>query len=68
MTNTVVEILPREDLSYLSKPYEFESEKELNEYLQEASSLSLDDMFEKVKGQGKKYVDGSNTHITLAGS
>jgi hypothetical protein len=64
-TNTVIEILPKEELGYLSKPYRFESERELVEYLNKAANKSLDDIYQDVKKISKKYIAASDTHHTV---
>ena len=42
LANTIIEILPRENMTYLSKPYHFESQKEIDGCLQKASGKTLD--------------------------
>jgi hypothetical protein len=65
--NTVIEIVPRENMTYLSKPYQFESKKEVDEYLLKASRLTLDDIYRHVKKVDRKYIAASDTHhIVLA--
>lgn len=63
--NSVMEILPREDMTYLCKPYRFESMKEVDEYLLKASQLSLDDIYRHVKVIVKKYIAASDIHHTI---
>jgi hypothetical protein len=66
--NTVIEILPRENLTYLSKPYQFESEKEINQYLEKASKENLDSIYLKVKQIVQKYIAAASDthHVILA--
>jgi hypothetical protein len=65
--NSVIEILPRENMSYLSKPYRFESFKELDEYLVKASKETLDSIYEKVKKIVNKYNAAPDTfHVIVA--
>jgi hypothetical protein len=66
--NSVVEILPRENMTYLSKPYRFESKKEVDEYLLKASNLTLDSIYELVKKIVQKYVAASDEHHTILAS
>ncbi len=63
--NSVVELLPREDMTYLSKPYRFESMKEVDEYLLKASQLTLDDIYRSTKAIVRKYIAASDTHHTV---
>ena len=35
--NSIIEILPRENLTYLSKPFQFESQREIDEYVEKTS-------------------------------
>jgi hypothetical protein len=63
--NSVIEILPRENMTYLSKPYRFESIKELDEYLLKASNLTLDSIYQDVKKIVKKYIAASDVHHTI---
>jgi hypothetical protein len=66
--NEITEILPKEHLSYTSKPYQFESEKEIQYHLQKASNLTLDRLYTDVKTVAKKYIAASDTHhIIIAG-
>jgi hypothetical protein len=64
-TNTIIEILPKEELGYLSKPYQFESERELVEYLNKAVGKSLDNVYQDVEKISKKYIAASDTHHTV---
>jgi hypothetical protein len=63
--NTVVEILPTENLGYISKPYRFESEKEIDFYMEKASKLTLDQLYNYVKKIVQKYSAGTDTHHTI---
>jgi hypothetical protein len=63
--NTVIEILPRENLTYLSKPYHFEGEKELGECLKKTSEKTLDQIYQEVKAIVKKYIAASDVHHTI---
>jgi hypothetical protein len=63
--NSIIEILPRENLTYLSKPYQFESQKEIDEYLEKTSKLTLDQIYQDVKTVVKKYIAASDTHHTI---
>jgi hypothetical protein len=64
--NTITKILPKELLTYISKPYVFESQIELDHYLNKAATKeTLDSIYDKVKKLAKKYVDASDTHHTI---
>jgi hypothetical protein len=63
--NTVTEILPTENLGYISKPYRFESEREIDFYMEKASKLTLDQLYNYVKKIVQKYVAGSEMHKTI---
>jgi hypothetical protein len=63
--NKVVEILPTENLGYISRPYRFESEKEIDFYMEKASKLTLDQLYDYVKKIVQKYVAGSEMHKTI---
>jgi hypothetical protein len=63
--NATMELLPNEKEGYLSKPYEFRNIDELNKYIQYAKNETLDTLFSKVKYTAKKYIVGSDTHLTI---
>ena len=64
--NATMELLPNEKEGYLSKPYEFKSIEELDQYIQYAiNDETLDSLFTKVKSTAKKYIVGSDTHLTI---
>jgi hypothetical protein len=65
IANSVTEILPKEQLAYISKPYQFESEKEIAHYLQVAANLTLDSLYTMVKAIVKKYIAASDEHHTI---
>lgn len=56
---------PSEVTSYLNKPYEFASIEEINEYINRAKLLTLDDLYKKVKAIWQKYIDADNDHIVI---
>jgi len=64
-TNPTMEILPPEREMYLSKPYEFVSEDELNEYLKLASNETPDSLYRTQKTLASKYIDANDTHLTI---
>jgi hypothetical protein len=66
--NTITKILPKENLTYINRPYQFESQVEIDDYLNRAQDETLDSLYKKVKGQGKKYIDSSDTHLTILAS
>lgn len=65
IANTITEILPKENLAYTSKPFQFESEKEIDYYFQKASKLTLDHLYNMVKAITKKYIAATDTHHTI---
>lgn len=60
-----MELYPRDKESYLSKPYEFSNEQELNDYIKRAMAETLDSLFYKVLAFAGKYIVGSYTHLTM---
>jgi hypothetical protein len=60
-----MQLVPPEKEMYLSKPYEFASENELNKYLKLASVITLDGLYQRQKDLVSKYVDASDTHLTM---
>jgi hypothetical protein len=65
ITNTITEILPKDNLAYTSKAYQFESYKEIEHYFQKASKLTLDQLYTNVKTVVKKYIAANDTHHTI---
>jgi hypothetical protein len=63
--NSIIEILPRENLTYLSKPFQFESQREIDEYVEKTSKLTLDQIYQDVKAIVKKYIAASDVHHTI---
>ena len=59
-----MELLPPEREMYLSKPYEFASEDELNQYLKLAANETPDSLYYKQKALASKYIDANDTHLT----
>jgi hypothetical protein len=51
--------------AYLSKSYSFSSEKEVFEYVNEARSLMLGDLYAQVKSICELFVVADNNHISL---
>lgn len=60
-----MQLVPPEKGMYLGKPFEFESEDELNRCLKIASVTSLDSLFKTQKKLARKYIDAPPTHITI---
>jgi hypothetical protein len=61
-----MELLPPEREMYLSKPYEFSSENEIDKYLKLAvEEETLDTLYRKQKILASKYIDANNTHLTM---
>jgi hypothetical protein len=64
-TNPTIELLPPQKDQYLSKPFEFAHEKELNECLRLAEKETLDTSYQRQKNIASKYIDAPNTHLTI---
>jgi hypothetical protein len=62
-----MELLPNEKEGYLSKAYEFRDSKELDGYIKHITGKNetLDSLFTEVKDTAKKYIVGSDTHLTI---
>jgi hypothetical protein len=57
---------PYEQDSYLSRPYEFTDEQEIEYYNNEAKKYNLDSLYlSLVKPLWKKYIDADNLHLSL---
>lgn len=58
---------PPEEMSYLNKPYVFESKEEFYEYVESMKTQDdlLYSLFKEVKSIWKKYVDANNFHISI---
>jgi hypothetical protein len=57
---------PYEQDSYLSRPYQFVNEQEVEYYKNEAKKHSLDSLYlNLVKPLWKKYIDADNLHLSL---
>jgi hypothetical protein len=63
--STTTKIMPKGLLTYINKPYIFDSQNEIDYYLDRASRETLDTMYSKVKGFAKKYIDASDIHHTI---
>jgi hypothetical protein len=61
-----MELLPPEREMYLSKPYEFANENEVNKYFKlVVEKETLDTLYRKQKILASKYIDANNTHLTM---
>jgi len=57
---------PTESISYLNKPYVFESKEEFYQYVENGKNeADLYSLFKQVKSIWKKYVDADNFHISI---
>src|SRR5918993_803016 len=57
---------PTESISYLNKPYIFESKEEFYQYVENGKNeADLYSLFKQVKSIWKKYVDADNFHISI---
>jgi hypothetical protein len=62
--NTV--LIPTEAMSYLNKPYIFESKEAFYEYIEHVkNNEDLHSLFKTVKSIWKKYVDADSFHISI---
>jgi hypothetical protein len=61
-----MELLPLEgEEAYLSEPYKFKSVEEINQYIESAGKETLDSLFTFVKETAKKYISGTENHLTI---
>jgi hypothetical protein len=58
-------LYPLDKWSYLNKPYEFSSEEEINTYVIMVKKQSLDDLYDIVKAEWKKYTDADDFHVII---
>lgn len=63
-----MELYPPQREQYLSMPYEFASEDELNKYLRIAAEEMLDSLFRRQRLLGTNYIDANDTHLTMLGA
>lgn len=56
---------PLEPLSYVNKPYSFDSDIELDAYLTKVVPDTLDSLYRQVKSIWKKYVDADDFHLSI---
>jgi hypothetical protein len=56
---------PLELNSYMNKPYTFDSDEQVRQYIENAKSETLDTLYSKVKHIWKKYIDADDFHITI---
>lgn len=64
--NETTILKPTELMSYLNKPYVFESKEQFYEYVEEVKNHEdLYSLFKKVKSIWKKYVDADDFHISI---
>ncbi len=57
---------PPEEMSYLNKPYSFESKEKFYEYVESMKTQDdLYSLFQQVKSIWKKHVDADNFHISI---
>jgi hypothetical protein len=60
-----IELLPPTREQYLSKPYEFKSEAELNSCLQLAVKETPDTLYRRQRLLARNYIDANDTHLTM---
>lgn len=56
---------PLESLSYVNKAYSFESDTEVNAYINKINPDTLDSLYRQVKSIWKKYVDADDFHLSI---
>lgn len=56
---------PTELMSYLNKPYVFQSKEQFYEYVENVKSNDLYSLFKQVRSIWKKYVDADDIHISI---
>lgn len=50
---------------YMNKPYSFDSDEQVQEYIEKAKKETLDTLYRKVKRIWKKYIDADDFHIVI---
>jgi hypothetical protein len=58
-------IEPLTEEQYLTKPYRFTSEAEVQDYVKKATSLRLDDIYHMIKKVVRKYLDADDYHTSI---
>jgi hypothetical protein len=61
-------IKPLNALSYINKPYSFNSDADVKDYIARTKNENLDTLYGKVKSDWKKYVDADDFHISICAS
>jgi hypothetical protein len=56
---------PFESNMYMNKPYSFDSDEQVQEYINRAKNENLDTLYLKVKSIWKKYIDADDFHIVI---
>ena len=56
---------PFESNLYMNKPYSFDSDEQVQEYINKAKDQTLDTLYLKVKGIWRKYIDADDFHIVI---
>jgi len=51
--------------SYMNKPYSFDSDEQVQEYVAKARSERFDTLYRRVKPIWKRYIDADDFHITM---
>jgi hypothetical protein len=60
-----IDIVPPERTEYLTKEYNFQSEEEINHFIELAKKETLDSLFRKLKSILKKYIDIDEDFINI---
>ena len=58
-------IRPLKALSYINKPYTFNSNEDVKSFIEKAKNETLDSLYRKVKSIWKRYVDADDFHISI---
>jgi hypothetical protein len=56
---------PFESTMYLNKPYSFDSDEQVQQYINKAKNETLDTLYLKLKSIWKKYIDADNFHLVI---
>src|SRR5688572_4919137 len=56
---------PFESAMYMNKPYSFDTDEQVLEYIHKAKNETLDTLYLKVKSIWKKYIDADNFHLVI---
>lgn len=58
-------LMPFASSSYMNKPYSFDSDEEVQEYIEKSKYETLDTLYTDVKPIWRKYIDADDFHIVI---